>query len=69
MKTLSYSILETIGNTPLLRVEVEGVEVFLKLENFNPGGSIKDRVARAIIEDALKKGELTRDKIVVEATS
>ena len=69
MKMLSYSILETIGNTPLLRVEVEGVEVFLKLENFNPGGSIKDRVARAIIEDALKKGELTRDKIVVEATS
>ncbi|RKQ63401.1 cysteine synthase A [Thermovibrio guaymasensis] len=69
MKTLSYSILETIGNTPLLKVEVEGVEVFLKLENFNPGGSIKDRVTRAIIEDALKKGELTRDKIVVEATS
>ncbi len=69
MKTLSRSILETIGNTPLLRVTVEGIEVFLKLESFNPGGSIKDRVALAIIEDALKKGELTPDKVVVEATS
>ena len=69
MRTLSRSILETIGNTPLLRVEVEGVEVFLKLESFNPGGSIKDRVALAIIEEALKKGELTPEKTVVEATS
>ena len=51
MRMLSRSILETIGNTPLLKVEIEGVELFLKLEMFNPGGSIKDRVALAIIED------------------
>ncbi|WP_456341789.1 cysteine synthase A [Thermovibrio sp.] len=69
MKTLSRNILETIGNTPLLRVTVEGIEVFLKLESFNPGGSIKDRVALAIIEEALKKGELTPEKTVIEATS
>ncbi len=69
MKTLSYSILDTIGNTPLIRVEIEGVEVFLKLEFFNPGGSIKDRVAKAIIEKAVEKGELTKEKAVIEATS
>ncbi len=69
MRTLSRSILSEVGNTPLLRIEVEGVELFLKLESFNPGGSIKDRVALAIIEEALRKGELTKDKVVVEATS
>ncbi|MEO2068062.1 MAG: pyridoxal-phosphate dependent enzyme, partial [Desulfurobacteriaceae bacterium] len=69
MVTLSRSILETIGNTPLLRVEVEGIEIFLKLEMFNPGGSIKDRVALAIIEEGEKNGELTKDKAVIEATS
>jgi len=69
MRTLSRSILERIGNTPLLRVEIEGVELFLKLEMFNPGGSIKDRVALAIIEDAEKKGLLTPAKTVIEATS
>ncbi|ADY73584.1 cysteine synthase A [Desulfurobacterium thermolithotrophum DSM 11699] len=69
MKMLSRSILENIGNTPLLRIEIEGVELFLKLEMFNPGGSIKDRVALAIIEDAEKKGELSQKKAVIEATS
>ncbi len=69
MRTLSRSILSEVGDTPLLRVEIEGVELFLKLESFNPGGSIKDRVALAIIEEALRKGELTKDKVVVEATS
>ncbi|GAB6076406.1 cysteine synthase A [Desulfurobacterium crinifex] len=69
MRTLSRSILETIGNTPLLKVEIEGVELFLKLEMFNPGGSIKDRVALAIIEDGEKRGKLTPEKAVIEATS
>ncbi|RUM43313.1 MAG: cysteine synthase A, partial [Desulfurobacterium sp.] len=69
MRTLSRSILERVGNTPLLRVEIEGVELFLKLEMFNPGGSIKDRVALAIIEDAERKGLLTPDRTVIEATS
>ena len=69
MRMLSRSILETIGNTPLLKVEIEGVELFLKLEMFNPGGSIKDRVALAIIEDGEKRGKLTPEKTVIEATS
>ncbi len=69
MRTLLRSILSSIGNTPLLRAEIEGVELFLKLEMFNPGGSIKDRVALAIIEDGEKRGELTPEKTVVEATS
>ncbi len=69
MRTLSRNILETIGNTPLLKVEIEGVELFLKLEMFNPGGSIKDRVALAIIEDGERRGKLTPEKAVIEATS
>jgi cysteine synthase A len=69
MRIFSRSILEKVGNTPLLRVEVEGVELFLKLEMFNPGGSIKDRVALAIIEDAEKKELLIPEKVVIEATS
>ncbi len=56
---------EKIGNTPL--VEVEGV--FAKCENENAGGSIKDRVAYAIIVDAEKRGILTKGGVVVEATS
>jgi len=69
MRTLLRSILNSIGNTPLLRVEIEGVELFLKLEMFNPGGSIKDRVALAIVEEGERTGELTPEKTVVEATS
>ena len=69
MKMLSRSILEEIGNTPLLEIEVEGIKLFLKLEMFNPGGSIKDRVALAIIEEGEKSGELTPEKTVIEATS
>jgi cysteine synthase A len=69
MRTSIRSILSAVGNTPLLRVKVNGVEVALKLESFNPGGSIKDRVALAIVEDALKRGELSPEKAVIEATS
>ncbi|SMP13952.1 cysteine synthase A [Desulfurobacterium pacificum] len=69
MKMLSRSILEEIGNTPLLEIEIEGIKLFLKLEMFNPGGSIKDRVALAIIEEGERSGELTPEKTVIEATS
>jgi len=69
MRTLSRSILEEIGNTPMLEAEIEGIRLFLKLEMFNPGGSIKDRVALAIIEEGEKSGELTPEKTVIEATS
>ena len=60
---MSFSILDAIGNTPLVRIEKlnpnTGVDILAKLEYLNPGGSIKDRPARAIIESAEKSGELT----------
>jgi cysteine synthase A len=66
------SILETIGNTPHLRINHlfdSGYEVWVKLERANPGGSIKDRIALAMIEDAEKRGILKKDSIIVEPTS
>ena len=70
---MNYSILDTIGNTPLVEIRKlnpnPNVRVLAKLEYFNPGGSIKDRPALYMIEAAEKSGELTHDKTVVEATS
>jgi len=66
------SILDTIGNTPLVRLSrlaPPGVNVYAKVESFNPLGSVKDRMARAIIEDAEKRGELKPGQTVIEATS
>jgi cysteinyl-tRNA synthetase len=67
------SILDLIGRTPLVpirRMNVRReVEVLAKLESFNPGGSVKDRPALYMIEEAEKTGELTKAKIIVEATS
>lgn len=69
MSMLSRSILELIGNTPLFELTLEGVTFYAKLEMFNPGGSIKDRVALSIVEDAEKKGLLKKGRRVIEATS
>ena len=69
------SILETIGNTPLVRLNRifadvrPDVEVWVKLERANPGGSIKDRIALSMIEQAEKDGTLTKDSLIVEPTS
>jgi len=66
------SILDTIGNTPLIRLNhlaPEGVNVYVKLESFNPMGSIKDRMAHAVIEDAERSGRLRPGQTVIEATS
>ena len=66
------SILETIGNTPVVRLSAMAppdVEVFVKLEAFNPMGSVKDRMALAVIEDAEARGDLVPGQTVVEATS
>ncbi len=66
------SILETIGRTPHVRLQRmfdSRVEVWMKLERANPGGSIKDRIALAMIEDAEKTGALTRGGVIVEPTS
>jgi cysteine synthase A len=65
------SILETIGNTPSVKLSrlFEGKNVYIKLEKANPGGSIKDRIALAMIEDAEQKGLLKPDSVIIEPTS
>ncbi|TDP71969.1 cysteine synthase B [Bradymonas sediminis] len=69
------SVLEMIGNTPLVRLnEVTkhlpgSIEIWAKLEFYNPGGSVKDRPARQIIVDALASGELTPEKTLIDSTS
>ncbi|WP_026976579.1 cysteine synthase A [Flavobacterium tegetincola] len=65
------SILETIGNTPVVKLErlFENRNVWIKLERNNPGNSIKDRIALAMIEDAEKKGLLNPNSVIIEPTS
>ena len=66
------NILETIGNTPLVKLNKlapAGVNVHVKLESFNPLGSVKDRLAHAVIEDAERRGALRPGQTVIEATS
>ncbi len=66
------SILGTVGNTPVVRINrlaPEGVNLFVKIEAFNPLGSVKDRLALGVIEAAEKSGELKPGQTVVEATS
>jgi len=66
-------VLDCIGKTPLIKLDAlnpnPDVEIFAKLEGNNPAGSIKDRTAFYMIEAAERCGELTRDKIILEATS
>ncbi len=61
------NILELIGNTPL--IQLKGENIFAKAEFLNPGGSVKDRVALAMLEGAERDGRLTPDSIIVEPTS
>ncbi|TNF86629.1 MAG: cysteine synthase A [Gammaproteobacteria bacterium] len=66
------NILETIGNTPTVRLNrlaPEHVNLYVKIESFNPMGSVKDRLALGVIEDAEQRGELKPGQTVVEATS
>ena len=66
------NILETVGNTPVVRINrlaPEGVNLFVKIEAFNPLGSVKDRLALGVIEDAEQRGTLKPGQTVVEATS
>ncbi|MBR5427154.1 MAG: cysteine synthase A [Clostridia bacterium] len=75
MASIYRSASELIGNTPLLEitnVEAEqalGATVLVKLEYFNPAGSVKDRIAKAMIEDAEQKGLLKEDSVIIEPTS
>ena len=72
---ISDSVTELIGSTPLLKLNGYSkkyglkADVIAKLEYFNPGGSIKDRVALAMIEDAEKSGKLKPDSVIIEPTS
>ncbi len=67
---LTDSILEAMGNTPMIRLKkLSSGNVFVKAEFLNPGGSIKDRVARHVIEAAQEEGKLKPGMIIIEATS
>ena len=66
------SILDTIGNTPVVRlnrIAPDNVQMYVKIESFNPMASVKDRLAYAIVIDAEKRGVISPGQTVVEATS
>lgn len=72
MSSIANNILETIGNTPLVRIgSLNGgnAEVLVKMESFNPGSSVKDRIALAMIEAAEKAGALKPGGLIIEPTS
>ena len=71
---IEHSILSCVGNTPLIKINIspyvsESVEIYAKLEYFNPGGSIKDRPVLRMITEAIKSGKLTHDKVILDSTS
>ncbi|MCZ6633109.1 MAG: cysteine synthase family protein [bacterium] len=74
-QVIQASIVDAIGNTPLLRISrltdhlKPGVDIYAKMEMFNPGGSVKDRPALQMILDAEVSGELTPDKVILDSTS
>ncbi len=68
------NVVETVGNTPLVRIrniarDLKGVEIYAKLEFFNPGGSVKDRPASRMVLDAIAAGQITPDKTLIDSTS
>jgi cysteinyl-tRNA synthetase len=73
MRNVYDNILQLIGNTPLILVSRlnpnPNVDIYAKLESQNPGGSVKDRIALQMIEEAERRGELTPEKTIIEATS
>ena len=75
MSKVYNSVTELIGRTPLLRannfIKANGLEadILVKLEYFNPAGSVKDRIAKAMIEKAEAEGKLTKDSVIIEPTS
>lgn len=74
-RTPKASVLELVGNTPLVKINriaqglSKGVEIYAKMESYNPGGSVKDRAALRMIKDAEDAGRLTKDKIILDSTS
>lgn len=75
MANIHKSVLELVGHTPLLELSNYSkahnleAEIIAKLEYFNPAGSVKDRIAKGIIEDALAKGLINKDTVLIEPTS
>lgn len=73
MTKIYQSILETIGDTPIVKLNhmttSEMAEIYVKVESFNPGGSVKDRIALRMIEDAEHSGKLTAGMTIIEPTS
>src|SRR5690606_38207696 len=73
MGKIYNNIVETIGNTPLVKLNriTEGVDatIALKCEFFNPLGSVKDRIGRAMVEAAEREGKINKDTTIVEPTS
>lgn len=73
MADIRNTILDTIGNTPMVRInrlcDVPGVNILAKLEGFNPTGSIKDRIALKMVEDAERSGRLRPGMTIIEPTS
>lgn len=73
MTKIYNSILDTIGETPIVKLRNmttdDMAQVYVKLESFNPGGSVKDRIALRMIEDAEKSGKLTPGMTIIEPTS
>src|SRR3989337_1178641 len=70
---LYKTLIDAIGNTPMVEIKRvsanQGVKIYAKLEGFNPTGSVKDRIAKYMVEQAEKDGLLTKDKILLEPTS
>jgi len=73
LKKYFNDILETVGDTPMVKINKltgkNDATILAKLEKFNPGGSVKDRIAKYMIEYAEKDGKLTKNKIILEPTS
>src|SRR5690349_13304803 len=73
-RTEAEPLLDTIGNTPLIRLgkiplEFPGVEIYGKAEYFNPGGSVKDRAARNMVLEGERSGRLNHDRTILDSTS
>ncbi|MBI5181429.1 MAG: cysteine synthase A [Nitrospirae bacterium] len=73
LKRLYNNVVELIGNTPLVKInrilEENSAEIYVKLESFNPAGSVKDRIALNMIEDAEAKGKIKKGDAIIEPTS
>lgn len=73
VESINRDVLSTVGNTPLVRigklVDSRDAAVYAKLEGYNPAGSVKDRIAKSMIEGAEKAGRLSKDMIIIEPTS